>query len=165
MAHEIIAELKRNHSDKIAIITQNVDDMFEKAGCEDILHLHGFLKELSCEKCSFTKNISYEKQNRAETCPTCNLKLRPNIVFFGEPAPRYDDLYKELDDCEVFVCIGTSGAVINVDMLVQWAEYKILNNLEASNLINEEYFNEIYYENATTAIPKIKASLENFLKG
>jgi len=163
LAHKTIARLKKEYPDKIAIITQNVDDMFEKAGCSDVLHVHGFLRELCCEQCSFIEDIAYEKQNREQVCPTCKARLRPNIVFFGEPAPRYEALYRELEDCEVFVCIGTSGAVINVDMLSQWAEYSILNNLEYSNLINEELFNEVYYENATTAIPKIEASLKFFL--
>jgi len=137
--------------------------MFEKAGCDDVLHLHGFLREVRCEKCNFIEDIAYKKQNRDAVCPVCNATLRPNIVFFGDPAPKYEDLYKHLEDCEVFVCIGTSGAVINVDMLAQWGEYKILNNLEPSNLINEEYFDEVYYEKATTAIHKIADSIEKFL--
>jgi len=164
LAHKTIAQLKNIYPDKISIITQNVDDMFERAGCSDILHLHGYLRELRCEKCSFIKDVAYEKQDRDKICPTCNARLRPNIVFFGEPAPKYEELYKHLEDCEVFVCIGTSGAVINVDMLSQWAQYKILNNLEPSNLINEDFFNEVYYERATTAIPKIANSLEKFLE-
>jgi NAD-dependent deacetylase len=163
LAHQVIAKLKNMFPDKISIITQNVDDMFEKAGCSDVLHLHGFLREIKCMKCSYVEDIGYQSQDREKTCPTCKSKLRPNIVFFGEPAPKYEELYKHLDDCEVFVCIGTSGAVINVDMLSQWAEYRILNNLEPSNLINEEYFNEVYYENATTAIKKIEDSLLKFL--
>jgi len=164
LAHKIVAELKNKYPEKIAIITQNVDDMFERAGCSDVLHVHGFLRELRCERCDFIKDIAYEKQSRDELCPTCNAKLRPNIVFFGDLAPRYADLYKHLEDCEVFVCIGTSGAVVNVDMLSQWGKYKILNNLEFSNLINEDYFDEIYYEEAVTAMPKIKESLDKFLK-
>lgn len=163
-AHEIIAKLKNQYPDDIAVITQNVDNMFEKAGCSDVLHLHGFLREIRCMQCSFVKDIAYEKQKEDELCPACKSKLRPNIVFFGEPAPMYEMLYKELEDCEVFVCVGTSGAVINVDMLSQWGEYKILNNLEESNLINAEYFDEVYYEKATTALPKIEKSLQKFLQ-
>ena len=163
LAHKVISKLKNEYPQQIAVITQNVDNMFEKAGCDDVLHLHGYLQEIRCTKCSFIENIAYDKQRRDEICPTCKGPLRPNIVFFGDPAPMYENLYKELDDCEVFVCIGTSGAVINVDMLSQWAEYRILNNLEPSNLINEEYFDEVYYENATTAIKKIEKSLKNFL--
>ena len=49
-------------------------------------------------------------------CLKCNKLLRPNIVFFGENAPKYQDMYKEFGDCEVFVVIGTSGAVIHTYM-------------------------------------------------
>ena len=115
--------------------------------------------------CDLVYDISYKKQDDSFNgkCPSCYEKVRPNIVFFGEPAPKYEELYKHLADCEVLVIVGTSGAVINVDMLSQWAEYKILNNLEESNLINAEYFDEVYYENATTAIVKIENSLRKFL--
>ncbi len=163
LAHKTIAKLKNSYPDKISVITQNVDDMFERAGCNDILHLHGFLREIRCEKCSYIEDIAYERQERDKLCPTCKAKLRPNIVFFGEAAPKYEELYRHLEDCEVLVVVGTSGAVINVDMLSQWAEYKILNNLEPSNLINEEFFDEVYYERAITAIPKISKLLNKFL--
>ncbi|DAB32227.1 MAG TPA: NAD-dependent deacetylase [Sulfurospirillum sp. UBA11407] len=164
LAHEMISELKNQYPDKVAIITQNVDDMFERAGCKEVLHLHGFLQEIRCQRCDFVKNIGYEKQNREEKCPTCKGELRPNIVFFGEAAPMYEKLYEELEDCEVFVCIGTSGAVINVDMLAQWGEYKILNNLEASELIHEELFDVVLYERASEAIKKIIPLVQNRLK-
>ncbi len=164
LAHKIIVELKNRYPDRVSVITQNVDDMFERAGCSDILHLHGFLREIRCEECSFEEDIAYEEQPRDRVCPACRANLRPNVVFFGESAPKYQDLYSELDSCEVFVCIGTSGAVINVDMISQYASYKILNNLESSDLINDEIFDEVYYEKATTAITKIAKSLERFLK-
>jgi NAD-dependent deacetylase len=163
LAHKKIVELKNRYPDKISIITQNIDDMFERAGASEVLHLHGFLRELRCEECSYIKDIGYTKQDRDEKCSICKARLRPNVVFFGEPAPMYEELYKQLEDCEVFVCIGTSGAVINVDMLSQWAQYNILNNLEQSNLINEECFDEVYYEEATTAIVKIAKTLKRYL--
>jgi NAD-dependent deacetylase len=160
IAHKIIAKLKNEYPNLISVITQNVDDMFERAGCKEVLHIHGFLKEIRCMKCDKIKDIGYQKQNKELLCSTCRSKFRPNIVFFGEAAPMYEKLYKELENCKVLVVIGTSGAVINVDMLSQWAEYKILNNLEESNLINEEYFDEVYYESVESAIIKIEKSLK-----
>lgn len=163
LAHILISELKNKYPKEIAVITQNIDNMFEKAGCQDILHLHGFLQELRCESCGFIKNIGYEKQKRDEQCPTCKKPLRPNIVFFGEAAPMYEKLYKELEDCEVLVCIGTSGAVINVEMLCYYARYKILNNLEPSAYINDSLFDEVYYAKASEAIESIVESVKKFL--
>ena len=59
--------------------------MFGKVGCNDILHLHGFLQELRCFKCKKILNIKYEEHfGRYENCPKCNKLLRPNIVFFDK---------------------------------------------------------------------------------
>lgn len=164
LAHKMVVELKQKYGSDVAIITQNVDNLFEKAGCDDVLHLHGFLRQIRCERCDYVRDIAYEKQDREEHCPQCSSRLRPNIVFFGESAPMYEHLYREMEDCKIFVCIGTSGAVINVDMLSQWAEYNILNNLEYSNLINDALFDEVYYEKASSAIVKIMKSVEERVK-
>ena len=62
-AHKIVAELKNKYPNDIAVITQNVDDMFEKAGCKGVIHLHGFLQELRCTKCKKLVNIGYERSD------------------------------------------------------------------------------------------------------
>jgi len=164
-AHKQIKLLKDKYPDEVAIITQNVDDMFEKAGCNDVLHLHGFLREVVCESCGFKEDIGYEKMDDVyEVCPTCNSLLRPNIVFFGEAAPRYADLYEEVSDCEMFVVIGTSGNVINTDMFLGGQIKKsILNNLEPSSAINDRLYSKVLYKKATEAIDEIVEDVEEFL--
>ncbi len=163
-AHKVIAKLKQQYPDKIEVITQNVDNLLEKAGCEDIVHLHGFLPELRCMDCDTIYNVEYKEQDTSETCPKCNGKLRPNIVFFGEPAPKYEDMHNILSQCGLFITIGTSGHVIDVSFLTQYADYTILNNLEPSEAIIEEAFDKVYYENATTAIDKIEADILNYIE-
>jgi len=165
-AHKVITDLKNRYKDKIAIITQNVDDMFEKAGCSDVLHLHGFLRELRCENCDEIFDIAYEKQDLALTsCLKCQGKLRPNIVFFGEMAPKYQQMYKEFDDCEFFVVIGTSGAVINTDMFLNPdIKVSILNNLEPSGYLMEEVYTKVLHKKATEAIDEIAKDIEEFLQ-
>ena len=64
LAHKVIAKLKNSYPSKIAVITQNVDNLFEKAGCKEVLHLHGFLRDIKCTKCNFVKDIAYEKQKK-----------------------------------------------------------------------------------------------------
>ena len=164
-AHKQIQKLKDMYSTDIAIITQNVDNMFEKSGCRDVLHLHGFLPEVVCESCGFKDDIGYEKLEDAyEVCPTCNNLLRPNIVFFGEAAPRYADMYKELSDCEMLVVIGTSGNVINTDMFLGGEiKLSILNNLEESDAINDELYSKVLYKKATEAIDEIVEDIKAFL--
>lgn len=166
-AHRVISQLKSKYPNDIAVITQNVDDMFEKADCTDVLHLHGFLKELKCKKCNTILDIGYEKQSgNYESCSKCNKLLRPNIVFFGEQAPKYKDMYKEFKNCEVLVVIGTSGAVINTDMFLNsQIKLSILNNLEHSSYINDSLYSKVLYEKATLAIDEIADDIEKYLLG
>ena len=165
-AHEVVAKLKNKYPDDIAVITQNVDNMFEKANCKDVLHLHGFLQELRCVKCNNIVNIGYEEQfGKYETCPKCSDILRPNIVFFGENAPKYQDMYKEFNDCEVFVVIGTSGAVIHTDMFLNpQIKLSILNNLQESQFINDSVYSKVLYKKATLAIDEIASDIEKYLE-
>lgn len=164
-AHKMCARLKEKYSDKIEIITQNVDDLLEKAQCKDVKHLHGYLKELRCMNCDEVVNIEYENQDESNsTCKSCGNKMRPNIVFFGESAPMYQKMYEALNGCGLLVVIGTSGYVIDVSFLTQYADFAILNNLEKSEAIVEDCFTKIYYEDANTAYKKIEEDIENFIK-
>lgn len=163
-AHQMIARLKDKYPSKIEVITQNVDDLLEKANCKDVIHLHGFLKELRCMSCEDIVKIEYEVQdNTNSTCKKCGSKLRPNIVFFGEAAPMYQTLYELLEQCDLLVIIGTSGNVIDVNYLSHFANYSILNNLEPSSVIFEENFEKIYYEDANRAYKKIEEDIENYI--
>ncbi|MEA3353457.1 MAG: Sir2 family NAD-dependent protein deacetylase [Campylobacterota bacterium] len=168
-AHKTIAALKEKYKDDIAVMTQNIDDLFEKAGIksEDLIHLHGFLKELRCRNstCGNIVNIGYEKQKEANggICAKCGEKLRPNIVFFGETAPKYEELNHHIEDCEMFVVIGTSGNVVGVNTIASFADISILNNLEPSSAIDESVFNKVIYDKATVAIDDISKEIEQFL--
>ena len=164
-AHKMIAKLKNKYPKIVEVITQNIDDLLEKADCKDVLHLHGFLKELRCMDCEKVVDISYSSQDKSNsTCKSCGGKMRPNIVFFGEAAPKYETMHKILKDCGLLVVIGTSGYVIDVSFLTQYADYSILNNLEPSEAIYEECFTKVYYEDANTAYEKIEQDIENFIK-
>ncbi len=166
-AHKVIVELKQKYPNEISVLTQNVDDLFEKAGMKDdeIVHLHGFLKELRCRECQEVFNIGYKKQDECfnAQCPECGGELRPNIVFFGESAPKYQILTQELNECELIVIIGTSGNVLDVTYFAQLASVSILNNLEQSLAIDDKYFTKVYYEKATLAIDLIAEDIEEFL--
>lgn len=163
-AHLMCKRLKNKYPKKVEVITQNVDNLLEKAKCKDVLHLHGFLEELRCMSCSKVMNIKYDKQDSSNSTCSCGGKMRPNIVFFGEAAPMYEKLYELLADCSMLVVIGTSGYVIDVAYLSSYADYTILNNLEPSDAIPENCFNKIYYEDANTAFKKIEKDIEEFLE-
>ena len=160
-AHRVLSELKKRYKDDISIITQNVDNLFEKAGLtiDEVVHLHGFMSEVRCQNkaCNLTFDIGYKKQEDAFNgkCPTCGTKLRPNIVFFGEEASLYERLYRELEGCELFIVIGTSGNVVDTDALLPYVKKSILNNLEPSEAIDDTLYSKVLYLPATKAINEI----------
>lgn len=169
-AHKVIKELKDKFGDDIAVITQNVDNLFEKAGmsANDVIHLHGFMPTVVCrdEQCGKVYDIGYEALHTLNDgkCPECGTKLRPNIVFFGEAAPMYERLNAEIKECEFFVVIGTSGNVIEVNSIAAFCNYAILNNLEASSAIAERDFDKVIYDKASNAIDIIADDIESFLQ-
>lgn len=169
-AHKRVAKLKNMYKKEIAVITQNVDNLFEKAGLksEDVIHLHGFLRELRCQDlhCGKVFDIGYKSQKEFNggRCPACSSKLRPNIVFFGEQAPMYEELNRHIQNCELFVVIGTSGNVIGVNTMAQFATRSILNNYEPSSAINDAYFSKVLYKKATEAVDEIAKEIEGFLE-
>ena len=163
-AHEAIAKLQALYPKDIAIITQNVDDLFERAGCMDVLHLHGFLSNIRCEKCSSIQTIGYAKQDRSLTCKACGGSLRPDIVFFGDPAPMYQYLYEAMEDCEFLIIIGSSGNVVGMDQFALHVKHSILNNLEKSPAIDERVYTKVLYKKATEAVDEIVEDVKRFLQ-
>lgn len=168
-AHSEIVKIKQKYPQDITLITQNVDNLFEKAGIkqDEIIHLHGYLRNIKCSrvKCTYKIDIGYEHLNKDSVCPLCKKKLRPDIVFFGEIAPNYEKLYKSFKDCEFFVVIGTSGYVINPNIFLdKKIKYSILNNLYPSEAIDARFYSKVLYKNATEAIDEIIKDIELFLK-
>ena len=162
LAHNMVARLKRKYHAQIDVLTQNVDDLFERAGCPDVVHLHGTLTELRCEKCKNVFEIGYKSQIDVN-CPKCqSSNIRHNVVMFGEEAPMYQKLQQSIDECDVFIVIGTSGNVINVAWYAQWFEHSLLNNLDPDEKL-DPYFKVVYHEKATQAAEKIEVYIETFL--
>ncbi|MEE3712462.1 Sir2 family NAD-dependent protein deacetylase [Campylobacter sp. CLAX-7218-21] len=165
-AHRMIARIKAKYPEQIAVLTQNVDDLLERAGCQKVVHLHGFLPEIYCQNCKKVEYIGYEAINAKEHICKCGCKkFRHNIVMFGEAAPFYATLYHELEVLRyaknsLFVCIGTSGQVLDVASFAKYAKNSILNNLDKSDI--DHAFSKCYIEKATTAAPKIEADIEKF---
>ncbi len=160
-AHRQIAAWQARYD--TVLLTQNVDDLLERAGCRDVVHLHGFLPEMTCAACGHLWNIGYAEWPEGAACPRCRSvrDARPHIVFFNEPAPQYDRLWEtfaELTSRDVVVVIGTSGVVLPVtSMAAQFQGYKILNNLEPEPAVDGNVFERVFYLPATKAAPEIDA--------
>lgn len=129
-AHEALARLDAEWSGKLLIVTQNVDDLHERAGARRLLHMHGQLKSGWCLACDARSPVEGPLLE-FPPCPECGQQmLRPDIVWFGEMPYGMDRIEDALMDCELFVSIGTSGAVYPAAGFVQTAKYRGAKTLE-----------------------------------
>ncbi len=112
-AHLALARLDAEWPGELLLITQNVDDLHERAGAKRVLHMHGELKSAWCLACD--ARISWEETlSDGPACSTCGTsgRLRPDIVWFGEMPYQMDRIDAALRDADLFVSIGTSGGSI-----------------------------------------------------
>jgi NAD-dependent deacetylase len=162
-AHKRLAELVNAYPDNIVMLTQNVDDMLERAGCKKLVHLHGTLTDLRCEACGKVFPIGYKSQEGV-LCPSCNSdNIRHNVVMFGEAAPEYVHIRKLYDEADMVVVIGTSGQVIDTAYMAHQIEHSILNNLDA-DMVHDQAFKYKFYQPATEAVDEICYLIEEFLE-
>ncbi len=111
-AHAALAELERRWPGEVLVVTQNIDDLHERAGTQNLIHMHGELLKAFCAHCRFTQDIRTDLSVE-DICPACGRKggLRPDVVWFGEMPYHMERIYEALTGCELFVSIGTSGNV------------------------------------------------------
>lgn len=121
-AHHAIAELSKHHS--VINVTQNIDTLLERAGCENVWHLHG---RIDFQKCEFHHSTIFETNSENscdykgqiekpiqinDLCPKCGGQLRPDIVWFGEPVDmREEFLMNQIQKTDIFIGVGTSAQV------------------------------------------------------
>ena len=110
-AHRALARLEREWTGPVTVVTQNVDDLHERAGSARVIHMHGEHLSAWCIACDARTRWTGTLIDRPP-CPACGAPaLRPDIVWFGEIPYRMDDIQTALADADLFVSIGTSGAV------------------------------------------------------
>ena len=110
-AHLALARLDRAWPGGLLIVTQNVDDLHERAGARRVLHMHGEHLNARCTHCDLRSRWREPLIDRP-ACPACGARsLRPDVVWFGEMPYRMDEIYAALRAADLFVSIGTSGAV------------------------------------------------------
>ncbi|BFM12084.1 NAD-dependent protein deacylase [Simiduia litorea] len=165
-AHLALKDLEHSLGQDFLLITQNVDNLHEKAGSRQLHHMHGELTKARCARCH---QIFKWLQNLDETdrCPNCNCQasLRPHIVWFGEMPLFMDEIYQALSQCDLFIAIGTSGNVYPAagffDIAQQNGATTVELNLEPS--LNASAFHEGFYGPATQVVPDYVQSLINKL--
>jgi NAD-dependent deacetylase len=168
--HFLLSNIQKQFPTQVTLFTQNVDDLLERTGAKDVIHLHGFLTELKCLNCKHVFDIGHTEWNETESCPHCHKKtlIKPNVIFFGEQAKHYKTLhefFKIVYNPDVlFVVIGTSGNVIKTNDLFRQASCKrILCNMHDS-INDESLFDKVYKNSIEIAAKDIEYYIHNFLK-
>ncbi|MGD9811935.1 MAG: NAD-dependent deacylase [Sphingobium sp.] len=129
-AHVALGRLEREWKGELLLVTQNVDDLHERGGCRQVLHMHGELLSALCASCGAARPWR-DEMPPGSVCPVCSARaLRPDIVFFGEMPYEMDRIDAALRNCDLFVSIGTSGAVYPAAGFVQTARYVGADTLE-----------------------------------
>jgi len=154
-AHLGLARLEREHRGTVLTVTQNIDALHEAAGTRNLIHMHGELERALCAACGtsvpWTEDLSIETR-----CAQCGeAAMRPDVVWFGEMPRDMDRIYDALAACDLFVAIGTSGAVYPAAGFVMEASaagaHTVELNLEDSD--GASFFAERIEGPATEIVP------------
>lgn len=118
-AHHALARLEAAHPGQVLVITQNVDDLHDRAGSRALIHMHGELARALCADCGHRWDAP-AVMHPADPCPACGAAAtRPDIVWFGEMPYQMAAIWEALRGCDVFAAIGTSGQVYPAAAFVQ----------------------------------------------
>lgn len=163
-AHYALAELDAAWSGELLIVTQNVDDLHERAGAKRLIHMHGEHLLALCTLCD-NRNPWHGPLIGRPACPSCGMNgyLRPDIVWFGEMPYRMDEIYDALGRADLFVSIGTSGNVYPAAGFVREARAAGARTLELNMVPSEgsAWFDEARHGPASQLVPQWTHQLLN----
>lgn len=164
-AHKALAELEDKWDGDFFLVTQNVDDLHERGGSKNLLHMHGELKKVQCLKTDkvYDWETDIEKNTKCKCCDEAET-LRPHIVWFGEMPLGMDLVYQKLSECDLFISIGTSGVVYPAAGFVQ--EVKVRGKADAIEINLEpsagaSIFDDAILGKATETVPEFVEKLLN----
>jgi NAD-dependent deacetylase len=154
-AHAALARLERDYGGPVTLITQNVDDLHERAGHRDVIHMHGLHLTALCGGCGH-RWPAPEVMGHRDPCPACSApRTRPDVVWFGETPYHMDRIAAALASAHLFVSIGTSGTVYPAAGFTAAARAAgartVELNLEPSE--NAALFDEAHHGPASRIVP------------
>ncbi|HVG82154.1 MAG TPA: Sir2 family NAD+-dependent deacetylase [Methylomirabilota bacterium] len=155
-AHQALAELERRWRGEVLLVTQNIDDLHERAGSRNLIHMHGEILKRRCAACGDVQPCR-EDLSVDLACPACASlgTLRPHVVWFGEMPLEMDRIFAALRQAELFLSIGTSGTVYPAAGFVTEARaagaHTVELNLEPSE--GRSLFDEAIHGPATEIVP------------
>ncbi|GEA60940.1 Sir2 family NAD+-dependent deacetylase [Vibrio comitans] len=161
-AHKALGRLEEMLDGNVTVVTQNIDNLHERGGTNNIVHMHG---ELLKARCSESGQVVEQLTdlNDGDLCHCCQIphQMRPHIVWFGEMPLQMDRIYAAIEEADLFVSIGTSGVVYPAAGFVHDAKmhgaHTIEINLEPSAVQSE--FEEKRYGPAGIEVPKLVEEL------
>ncbi len=150
-AHHALARLAKARD--VVLVTQNVDDLHERGGSADVIHMHGTLTRALCARCDHRWDAPRE-MSIDTPCPNCGQKsARPDVVWFGEMPYHMDRIAGHIDSCALFVAIGTSGQVYPAAGFVDDARMAGARTLEINLEPSGGFFDDVITGPATQAVP------------
>jgi NAD-dependent deacetylase len=155
-AHRALARLEAEWPGNVLVVTQNIDNLHERAGTKNLIHMHGEMLKARCAWCEFVV-AWHDDLTLATQCPTCRAPggMRPHVVWFGEMPLEMDRIGEALMGCATFVSIGTSGNVYPAAGFVAEARRAgartVELNLEPS--LGATLFDEAHYGPASLVVP------------
>lgn len=161
-AHHALARLEQDLGNRLFNCTQNVDSLLEQAGCQCVCHMHGRLLQSRCERprCKrppFEDRTSYPTLDSVPRCE-CGGRIRPHICWFGETPYHLEEIAAALNECTVFVCIGSSGVVhpaAGFAAEVKSRPGKRSFYIGPEEPANSRYFDESFWGKAGELVPRI----------
>ena len=165
LAHLALAEFEQDFPGDFLLVTQNIDDLHERAASNKLIHMHGELLKLRCIKSA--QIIPWRDNSSPQSiCPCCKQtdNLRPHVVWFGEMPLQMERIYTALAQCDLFISIGTSGNVYPAAGFAQVAKqvgsHTVELNLEPS--ASGSLFDEQHYGPATEVVPQFLSKLRPY---
>ena len=156
-AHLALARLEREFAGQFLLVTQNIDDLHERAGSNKLIHMHGELLKMRCDACQEVSPLR-ESISVADKCKSCGTaaRMRPHIVWFGEMPFDMERIFDALSECDLFVAVGTSGNVYPAAGFVEFAGKSgaetVELNLEPSS--QRSCFHTARYGKASELVPR-----------
>ncbi len=161
-AHSALADFEARFDGQFTLVTQNIDNLHQRAGSQNVLPMHGELLRARCSSCSqtFVCETDLSADSVCEACGKIGA-MRPHVVWFGEMPLYMDTIDSALSRCDLFVSIGTSGVVYPAAGFRQLASFAGAKTVEL-NLVPGELgsqFDETHYGRATAVVPGFFSNL------
>ncbi len=158
--HTALAELQRAWgSDRVVLVTQNIDGLLQAGGCSNVIEMHGSLFRLRCEHDETHPHVAVKgAQSRTATCRVCGGRLRPAVVWFGEIPNHMERIQEATWSCDTFISVGTSGVVYPAAGLSQIAKAGGATTIEVNPNPVGGGFDYVLNQGSEVALPKLIAT-------